>query len=89
MYNYKGIVYPRIAEEVVNYEELQRVWDCSYCTAYRIMYGYSYPNHIRKRALSEYLGIPVDVLFTKVDPKANEATTPKNSGIISESSEEV
>lgn len=68
MYKCKGIVYPRIAEEVVDYAELQRVWDCSYCTAYRIMYGYSYPNHIRKRALSEYLGIPIDELWARVDP---------------------
>lgn len=81
----RGFIYPRIAEEVVDYQELQDLWGCSYLTAYRILYGHAHPNHKRKKALSDYLGIPIDVLWAKVEPRANEATTPKNSETISES----
>lgn len=60
-----GVVYPRIAEEVVDYLELQDVWNCSYYTAYRVMHGHELPNHIRKKQLSDYLGIPVEELWVK------------------------
>lgn len=63
MHQGNKIIYPRIAEEVVNYQELQDVWNCSLCTAYRILHGKCYPNHKRKKQLSEYLGIPVDELW--------------------------
>lgn len=92
MQNRKGIVYPRIAEEVVDYDELLPLWECSYMTAYRILYGLQHPNHKRKKALSDYLGIPVEELFKKVDPNAApevkavaQTDTPtENSEIISE-----
>lgn len=72
MQNRKGIVYPRIAEEVVDYDELLEVWQCSYITAYRILYGQSYPNHKRKKALSDYLGIPVEELWVKADAASED-----------------
>lgn len=64
----KCIIYPRIVEEVVDYAELQSVWNCGYLTCYRILSGQSAPNHIRKKALSDYLGIPVDELWVKAEP---------------------
>lgn len=63
----KGIVYPRIVEEVVDYHELMKVWNCSYITAHRVLHGIAAPNHIRKQQLSDYLGIPVDELWVRVD----------------------
>lgn len=65
MQSRKGIIYPRIAEEVVDYAELQSVWGCSYQTAYRIIHGFCPPNHRRKEKLSEYLGIPSNELWEK------------------------
>lgn len=65
MQNRKGIIYPRIAEEIVDYAELQEVLGISYLSAYRIMHGHAYPNHKRKEKLSEYLGIPVNELWVK------------------------
>lgn len=79
-----GIVYPRIAEEIVDYAELQEVWLCSYHTAYHIMHGHENPNHKRKKALSDYLGIPVDELWAKnpnVDPQKSTPSA-DNSEII-------
>lgn len=80
----KGFIYPRIAEEVVDYQELQDLWGCSYLTAYRIMYGHAHPNHKRKKALSDYLGIPIDELWVKnpnVDPQKPTPPT-DNSEIV-------
>jgi predicted DNA-binding transcriptional regulator AlpA len=84
MQNRKGIVYPRIAEEIVDYAELQEVLGVSYLTAYRIMHGHAFPNHKRKKTLSDYLGIPVDELWVKnpnVDPQKPTPST-NNSEII-------
>lgn len=105
MHRRKGIVYPRIVEEVVNVAELQRVWNCGYMTTNRIMHGFKAPNHRQKEQLSEYLGIPVAELWVRVDPDpipegyafavpANKGVvqtdTPlENSEIISEFNEEV
>ncbi|WP_294242244.1 hypothetical protein [Pseudobutyrivibrio sp.] len=83
----KGVIYPRILEEVVNYAELQQVWDCSYVTAYRILHGLGATNHIRKKQLADYLGVPVDELWVKnpnVDPQKATPST-DNSETISES----
>lgn len=66
----KGLIYPRIVEEVVNIDELRKVWDCGYMTVNRIMHGHKAPNHQQKEQLSEYLGIPIDELFVKADPDA-------------------
>ena len=63
----KGIVYPRIEEEIINYAELQEVWDCGYLKAYRILHGLTAPNHKIKEQLSEYLGIPIAELWVKAD----------------------
>lgn len=68
----KGIIYPRIVEEVVDYQELQDLWNCSYVTCFRILRGLSAPNHKRKKALSEYLGIPIDELWVKSEDSAND-----------------
>lgn len=65
MQSRKGIIYPRIVEEVIDYAELMSVWHCSYETAYRILHGFSSPNHRRKEQLSEYLGIPINELWEK------------------------
>jgi len=65
----KGIIYPRIVEEVVDYQELIDLWGCSYNTCFRVLRGLSAPNHKRKKALSEYLGIPMDELWLRVDQK--------------------
>lgn len=73
----KGLIYPRIVEEIVDPAELQKVWNCGYLTVNRIMYGRKKPNHVQKEQLSEYLGIPVAELWVRVDPD--------NSEIISES----
>lgn len=74
MQNRKGLVYPRIVEEVVDYLELQEVWNCSYLTCYRIMHGEVFPNHKRKQLLSDYLGIPVNELFVRVDVHPEETS---------------
>lgn len=63
----KGLVYPRIVEEVVNPAELQKVWNCGYLTVNRIMHGRKAPNHQQKEQLAEYLGISVEELWVKVD----------------------
>ena len=68
----KGIIFPRIAEEVVNYEELASVWGCSYQTAYRILHGICPANHIRKEKLANYLGIPVKELWVKADAASED-----------------
>ena len=86
----KGIVYPRIEEEIINYAELQEVWDCGYLKAYRILHGLTAPNHKIKEQLSEYLGIPVAELWVKADDApedkavAQTDTPTENSEIISE-----
>ena len=92
MKNCKGIVFPRIVEEIVDQQELLSVWNISYQQSYRIMHGFKAPNHQQKKQLSEYLGIPIDELFVRVDPDPipkgyayTKANTPKNSEIISES----
>lgn len=72
MQNRKGIIYPRIVEEVVDYQELQDLWNCSYVTCFRVLRGLSAPNHKRKKALSEYLGIPIDELWVKSEDSAND-----------------
>lgn len=79
MQNRKGLVYPRIVEEVVDVAELRKVWNCGYMTVHRIMYGESLPNHKRKEQLSEYLGIPVSELFVRVDPQETKPTSEDNS----------
>lgn len=73
----RGLIYPRIVEEIVDPAELQKVWNCGYLTVNRIMYGRKAPNHKQKEQLSEYLGIPVAELWVRVNPD--------NSEIISES----
>lgn len=64
----KGLIFPRIAEEIVDYDELASVWGCSNQTAYRIMHGICPANHIRKEKLANYLGIPVAELWVKAEP---------------------
>ena len=89
----KAIIYPRIIEEVVDYAELQRVWKCGYLTCYRILSGQAAPNHIRKKALADYLGVPVNELWVRKgdqngNPTQEEASmTSEDSEIISESTE--
>lgn len=68
----KGIIYPRIEEEIINYAELQEVWDCGYLKAYRILHGQTAPNHKLKAKLSEYLGIPVAELWVKADAASED-----------------
>ena len=63
-----GIVFPRIAEEVVDYAELEAVWGVGYPTAYRILHGKCPANHVRKEKLANYLGIPVAELWVKAEP---------------------
>lgn len=63
----KGVIYPRILEEVVDYKELQTVWHCSYQKAYHILHGHHIPNHKQKEQLAEYLGIPAEELWVKSD----------------------
>lgn len=91
MQNRKGIIYPRIVEEVVDYAELQEVWHCSYLTAYRIMHGQILPNHKRKDQLAEYLGIPTAELWVKSETVVvgkyrgvSVSPSEENSEIISE-----
>lgn len=81
MQNRKGYIYPVVVEEITNFAELQEIWNCSYQTAYRVMYGIRLPTHRQKQQLSEYLGMPIEVIFAK----AGAAT--ENSEIISESQE--
>lgn len=89
----KGIIFPRIVEEVVDYPELQKVWNCSYITAHRILKGITAPNHIRKKALADYLGIPVDELWVRKGDQNGNPTqeetpmTSEDSEIITESTE--
>ena len=72
----KGLIFPRIVEEVVNIDELRKVWNCGYMTVNRIMHGHKAPNHQQKEQLSEYLGIPVEELFVRSDAaKAGELPT--------------
>lgn len=61
----KGLIYPVIVDEITNYAELQEIWGCGYLTAYRIMYGKKPPTHRQKVMLSEYLGLPIDMVFAK------------------------
>lgn len=87
----KGLIYPRIVEEIVDPAELQQVWNCGYLTVNRIMYGRKAPNHQQKKQLSEYLGIPVDELWITIpgfkgfgteSTLDRESDTPDNSEII-------
>lgn len=85
----KGIIYPRIEEEIINYAELQEVWDCGYLKAYRILHGQTAPNHKLKAKLSEYLGIPVAELWVKADVASEEkvvetADTPEDQISVGE-----
>lgn len=101
MHRRKGYIYPRIVAEMVDTKELCKVWNCQYLTVNRIMYGRKIPNHVQKKQLSDYLGIPVEELFFRVDPDpipkdyafidlSHPATaTAVNSEISSESEEEV
>lgn len=77
----KGQVFPRIVEEVVDYPELMKVWSCGYMTANRIMHGKQLPNHRQKEQLSEYLGIPINELFVRVDPKNSEIISESDNGV--------
>lgn len=77
----KGLVFPRIVEEVVDIAELEKVWNCGYLTVNRIMHGRKPPNHQQKEQLSEYLGIPVEELWVKVDQEPD--------GIVADESSEV
>lgn len=61
----KGLVYPVIVDEITNYAELQEVLGCGYQPAYRIMHGIQPPTHKQKLRMSEYLGMPVEVIFAK------------------------
>lgn len=65
MQNRKGYIYPVIVDEITNFSELQEIWNCSYQTAYRVMYGHRPPTHRQKHQLSEYLGMPIEVIFAK------------------------
>ena len=64
----KGLIYPIIVDEITDYPELQEIWGCGYMTAYRIMYGHRRPTHRQKQKLADYLGIPIDELWARVDP---------------------
>ncbi|MBQ1571246.1 MAG: hypothetical protein IIZ78_08995 [Clostridiales bacterium] len=81
MQNRKGYIYPIIVDEITDFAELQEIWHCSYLTAYRVMYGHRPPTHRQKQLLSEYLGMPIEVIFAKT------GANPENSEIISESQE--
>lgn len=82
----KGLIYPRIVDEIVDTAELQQVWNCGYLTVNRIMHGRKAPNHKQKEQLSEYLGIPVEELWVRIDADkgADQSDTPltENSEII-------
>ena len=73
MQNRKGIVYPRIAEEIVDYAELQEVLGVSYLTAYRIMHGHAFPNHKRKKTLSSksMMMVPQMVIMSSLQEMKN------------------
>ncbi len=81
MQNRKGYVYPRIKEEVVDTAELCKVWNCGYGVVNRIVYGRQLPNHRQKEQLSEYLGIPINELFVRVDTKNSEIISEFDSGM--------
>lgn len=68
MHRRKGYIYPRIVAEMVDTKELCKVWNCQYLTVNRILYGRKIPNHVQKKQLSDYLGIPVEELFFRIDP---------------------
>ena len=78
MQNRKGYIFPVIVDEITDFAELQEIWHCSYLTAYRVMYGHRPPTHRQKQQLSEYLGMPIEVIFAKA------GAAPENSEIISE-----
>ena len=83
----RGLIYPRIVEEIVNPEELQKVWNCGYLTVNRIMYGRKAPNHQQKEQLSEYLGIPVNELWVRDDSVLKDKVAVSNNTLSSDNSE--
>jgi hypothetical protein len=80
----KGIVYPVIVNELTDYAELQEVWDCDYQIAYHILHGHRPPTHRQKVMLSEYLGLPIEVIFAKAgseDKGVAQIDTPEEQSL--------